>query len=312
MDAHRSGISSALVVDGAVYVVDLGRNATTQYHVAGLDFGSLASVFVTHLHADHVADYANLFLLGGHQRPVQGDTLPDSTPVYGPGPAGGLPPAFRGGDVPTTSPENPTPGLLSLTDSVMDGFAYHSNYFMRNSSIRETRSLADVHELAPPVTSSFEDVAPDMGAFVVHEDDRVRVSAVLVPHGNAYPCYAYRFDTDHGSVTFSGDTATSTNLERMARGSDVLVHEAINVEGWNGPESVRAHLVDGHVEVQEVGGVAQRSEVEHLVLSHLGDLAAEGDLDAQQWRRWASRGYDGRVTVGADLDVFTLGRPGRS
>ncbi|WP_402463903.1 MBL fold metallo-hydrolase [Isoptericola aurantiacus] len=306
LDADRAGICSALVVDGAVYLVDVGRSATTQYFRSGLGFADLAGVFVTHLHADHVADYANLFLLGGHMRAVQGDTLPDSTPVYGPGPAGGLPPTHGGGTSPTTSPEDPTPGLLALTDSVMDAYAYHTNYFMRNSGIRETRSLADVREIEPPVGASFEEVAPPMDAVVVHEDDRVRVSAVLVPHGAAYPCFAYRFDTDHGSVTFSGDTSYSANLERMARGSDVLVHEAINVEGWDGPESVRAHLVDGHVEVQQVGGVAQRAEAEHLVLSHLGDLAAEGDLDARQWRRWAQQGYDGRVTVGDDLDVFTL------
>jgi ribonuclease BN (tRNA processing enzyme) len=306
LDANRSGISSALVVDGAVYLVDLGRNATTQYFRAGLPFAQLRALFVTHLHADHVADYADLFLLGGHLRPAQGDTLPDSTPVYGPGPAGGLPPKFGGGTAPTTSPEDPTPGLASMTDSIMAAYAYHTNYFMRNSSIRETRTLPDVREIQPPGTSSHEDVAPDMDAFVVHEDDRVKVSAVLVPHGSAYPCYAYRFDTDHGSVTFSGDTSYSTNLERMARGSEILVHEAISVEGWEGPDSVRAHLVDGHVEVQKLGPVAQRAEVEHLVLSHMGDMAAEGDLDAKQWRRWAQQGFDGRVTVGEDLDVFTL------
>ncbi|MEN0136337.1 MAG: hypothetical protein AAGC80_14385, partial [Rhodococcus sp. (in: high G+C Gram-positive bacteria)] len=55
---------------------------------------------------------------------------------------------------------------------------------------------------------------------------RVEVSAVLVPHGPIFPSFAFRFDTAHGSVTFSGDTTYGHNLVRPAEGSDVLVHEA--------------------------------------------------------------------------------------
>ncbi|MER5391002.1 hypothetical protein [Saccharopolyspora sp. NPDC002686] len=65
----------------------------------------------------------------------------------------------------------------------------------------------------------------------VMEDDRVKVSAVLVPHGPVFPSFAFRFDTAHGSVTFSGDATCTDNLVKLARGSDILVHEAINLRG---------------------------------------------------------------------------------
>jgi hypothetical protein len=55
--ADRTGTSTALVVDGKVYVVDCGRSSATQYRRAGLDFADLEGIFITHLHADHVADY---------------------------------------------------------------------------------------------------------------------------------------------------------------------------------------------------------------------------------------------------------------
>ncbi|MFJ8956291.1 hypothetical protein ACIRO1_40015 [Streptomyces sp. NPDC102381] len=64
----------------------------------------------------------------------------------------------------------------------------------------------DVHEIRfPDVGASARgNTAPPMRPFTVMEDDRLKVTAVLVPHGPVFPSFAFRFDTDHGSVTFSG------------------------------------------------------------------------------------------------------------
>jgi ribonuclease BN (tRNA processing enzyme) len=305
----QAGIATALVVDGRVYLVDAGASAVHQYVEAGLQLADLAAVFVTHLHADHVADYPNLFLLGGWSAPGQGQALAGPVPVYGPGAAGGLPPTFGGGESPTTSPEEPTPGLALLTDLACAAFAYSTNVFLRDSRIRETRSLADVHEIVVPAEAgaSFENTAPDMAPFVVMEDDRVRVSSVLVPHGPAYPAFAYRFETKYGAVTFSGDTTYSTNLEGLADGSRLLVHEAVNVRGMTLPAPVLDHILESHVEVQKVGPVATRSNVDALLLSHIGNLDSS-PVDRKQWGRWARRGYDGQVYVGRELAVYRVAR----
>ncbi|MEV6163230.1 MBL fold metallo-hydrolase [Streptomyces sp. NPDC052052] len=306
----QAGISTAIVVDGKVYLVDVGAAAVHQFVNAGLQLADLTAVFVTHLHVDHLADYPNLFLLGGWNTPGQGDTLAGPIPVYGPGAAGGLPPAFGNGTVSTTSPGDPTPGLAGLTDHVCDAFAYSTNVFMRDSGIRETRALADVHEIDVAGTgASYENTAPDMRPFVVMEDDRVRVTAVLVPHGPAFPAFAYRFDTAYGSVTFSGDTTYSENLERLADGSRLLVHEAVNVQGMSMPAAVLDHILLSHVEVQKVGGVATRSNAEALLLSHIGNLDGSA-VNRPQWRRWARNGYDGPVHVGGDLEIYSVDRKG--
>ncbi|MET9188527.1 MBL fold metallo-hydrolase [Streptomyces tendae] len=301
VDPLRAGISSALVVDGATYVVDCGRSAVTQYIRAGLTLASLSGIFITHLHADHVADYYNFFLLGGSVPNQEGDQLTGPVPVHGPGPAGGLPPKFGGGDAPTVAPDDPTPGLAALTDRCHAAYAYSTNVFLRDMGIQDVRGLADVHEIElPGVGADHTNTAPPMEPFVVMEDDRVRVSAILVPHGPVFPSFAYRFDTDHGSVTFSGDTTYSDNVITLARGSDILVHEAISVEGLDAPEVFVDHLLQSHVEVQKIGPIAQRAEVGTLVLSHISEVAAN-PIDARKWKRWAQRGYDGRVVVGQDL-----------
>lgn len=305
VDPTRTGIASALVVDGSIYVIDCGRAAVTQYRRAGLQLGSLRAIFLTHLHADHIADYYNFFLLGGYV-PLPGDRMLDHIDVYGPGSAGGLPPAFGGKQVPTVNPANPTPGIIELTDSCHAAYAYSSNIFMRDSGIRDIRSLADIHEVAlPDVEATFENTAPTMAPFVVMQDEKVRVTATLVPHGPCFPAFAYRFDTEHGSVTFSGDTTYTPNIPRLARGTDVLVHEAINLEGASGSPAFINHLIQSHVEVQKVGAIAREAGAHKLVLSHVADVAAV-PLNTHKWQRWAQRGYHGTVVIGKDLQRIRI------
>ena len=86
MNGH-AGIASVLQVNGRNYVIDCGRGAVTQYKAAGLRFDALASIFITHLHADHLADYYNFFMLEGWG-PVGGDTADRG--IVSPSPSMGL------------------------------------------------------------------------------------------------------------------------------------------------------------------------------------------------------------------------------
>jgi ribonuclease BN (tRNA processing enzyme) len=81
--AGRAGISSALAVDGRVFVVDCGRGTPSGYLGAGLDFARLEAVFITHLHVDHVGDLAGLLLYPWGLR-AGPDGSPPPVQVYGP------------------------------------------------------------------------------------------------------------------------------------------------------------------------------------------------------------------------------------
>ena len=312
VDIHHVGISSALVVDGRTYVIDCGRSSVTQFATSGLRFDSIAGVFLTHLHADHVADYYNFFMMGGHIKNQNGDHIEARVPVFGPGSAGGLSPKFGGGQAPTINPDDPVPGTAAMTDSLHAAYAYSSNVFLRDMDIADIRTLMDVNEIALPAGTgaTFEHTAPRMRPFRIFADDTVTVTATLVPHGPVFPAYAFRFDTEYGSVTFSGDTRRSENLIEIAQGTDLLVHEAIGVEGAGLSDASLDHMLQSHVLIDEVGEVAEAAEAKHLVVSHYSDLGAE-KVDLSKWRRLAQRGYGGRATIGEDLDRFTLPRPGR-
>jgi len=303
VDPFRKGTASALVVDGSTYVVDCGRGSVTQYVEAGLRLNSLRSIFITHLHADHVADYYNFIMLGAVPN-RSGDAI-KTIDVYGPGRAGGLPPKFGGGQAATVNPTNPTPGIADLTMSCTDAFAYSTNVFLRDLGLRDPRSITTVHDIAvPDVGASYQNTAPPMAPFVVMQDDKVKVTAILVPHGPVYPAFAYRFDTAYGSVTFSGDTTYSTAVPRLGANTDILVHEAQDLEGFQGPPALADHLRKSHTDVQRVGEIAHAANAGQLVLTHLG--SAHNPIPVPQWTRWARQGYGRRVTVGGDLQRITV------
>lgn len=306
IEAARAGIASVLRVEGASYLVDCGRAAATQYVRAGIPLKSLDSLFLTHLHADHLMDYYNFFLGGGHIPNMQGDTLPGPIAVYGPGPAGGLSPRFGGGEAPTINPDSPTPGTAEMTAKLHEAYAYSTNVFSRDTHIRDVREMVDVREIElPDVGASFAQTSPRMRPFTVMRDDRVHVTATLVPHGPVFPSFAFRFDTRYGSVTFSGDTAASDNLVQLARGTDLLVHEAIGIHGENVTPAAKEHMLQSHVLVEDVGSVAQQAGAEKLVLSHIAEVG-DSSLDLDMWQKWAQRGYDGPVVIGEDLQRFAV------
>lgn len=297
----RSGIASALIVDGRIYLIDVGHGAFDQFSRAGLSPDALEAIFVTHLHSDHLADlYTMLWLrFGGY------DAMTHPVHIFGPRRAGGLPRPSSDRNVTTISPSNPTPGLTDFLELSMTASAYDLNIRMRDEAWPDIRELVAAHDIVLPDVgaSATGELAPPMEPFLVMEDDRVRVTAILVQHPPVFPSFAFRFDTAHGSVVFSGDTTLTPNMVTLASGADVLVHEAIDlqaVERFSNltPEQLQHHR-NSHSDVTKLGALAQQAGVPTLVLSH---LAPSTILWSNLiWAAKAQRGYRGRVVVGNDL-----------
>ncbi|HEX3063566.1 MAG TPA: MBL fold metallo-hydrolase, partial [Usitatibacter sp.] len=60
---NRSAPAQVIVVNGTSYVIDCGNGVARQMVLAKLKLSSMRSVFITHHHSDHNADYGNLLLL---------------------------------------------------------------------------------------------------------------------------------------------------------------------------------------------------------------------------------------------------------
>ena len=296
--AGRGGISSALVIDQRVFVIDCGRGSPSAFVDAELDFTRLEAVFITHLHADHTADLPGMLLYPWGVR--AGDHGP-LAPIRVHGPS--RPRAVPTGDAifhaeTTIHPELPLPGTADLVEHILAGYAYHLNVMPLDALMPDAGALVAAIDISvPPQTDGIR-----RDPVFVHEDESVRVQAIAVTHGHAVPALAYRFDTPDGSVVFSGDTTVNDDLIALAQGADILVHCVADLDylerhGTTG--EALARMAGLHTDVSDVGDVAERAGVRELILTHY--LPAEPDaITEAEWAGRAAQGFSGRTTAGRD------------
>jgi ribonuclease BN (tRNA processing enzyme) len=139
-------------------------------------------------------------------------------------------------------------------------------------------------------------------AGAVMADDRVRVTCAVVDHPLVPLAFAYRFDCPDRSIVISGDTRPCDALVRLARGADVLVHEALYLPAAPGApgSALRRHVVESHTAVEDAGRVAAQAGVRTLVLSHFVPAETPPVTD-EQWLAGARVHYSGQIVVGRDL-----------
>jgi ribonuclease BN (tRNA processing enzyme) len=265
----RRMTSHVMLSNGAAYVLDCGLGITDRFAEAGLPFGQVRSIFITHHHPDHNIEYGPFLVVGW----VQG--MKPSVRAFGP------------------------PPLKEMTADFLR-FAKTTIEFW-----------AEDFKMAPLGPIEVGEVA---AAGPVTEDENVKVTSVLVEHPPVRPALGYRFDFHDRSIAFSGDTVPVEALARLAKGADVLVHEAMylpaveayirGVIAQGRPvsfDAFMAHMKADHSSVEDVGRIAQEAGVKTLVLSHL--TPAIDSITDDTWRASAAQHFKGEIVVGHDLMV---------
>jgi len=159
------------------------------------------------------------------------------------------------------------------------------------------------------------DVSEVSTAGPVMQDDVVKVSSIVVEHPPVKPSLGYRFDFKDRSIAFSGDTAPLDAVAKMAKGADVLVHEAMYLpavepevksrlaQGQPGTlADFMAHMKADHTPAEDAGRIAQEAGVKKLVLSHL--TPAIPSVTDETWRAAAAKHFKGEIIVAQDLMVI--------
>jgi ribonuclease Z len=157
-------------------------------------------------------------------------------------------------------------------------------------------------------------VASEIEEGVIHEANGVKVTAFLVDHGPVAPAFGYRVDYRGHSVVLSGDTRPSDNLVKIARGTDVLIHE---VGRWKqdpafngkpddllpGSRQTRAqvqNIMAHHTDGVEAGRVFDRVKPKLAVFSHY-------NVEPAATLRLVRQTYAGAVEFGEDLMTLEIG-----
>ena len=268
-DPNRRGPSQVIEVGDELVLLDCGSGVLHRLLEAGYGRPAIRRIGITHLHSDHITGLPDLLWAGWIMR-----WWDEPPPIAGP------------------------PGTGEFVRRLLHAFAYDISVRMRGERLRR-------EWLVPRV----EEIEDDWST----EGDGWRLTGFRVEHPPVDQAFGFRVDADGGAVVISGDTRPSENLVRHAHATDLLVHEvywrrgalAMRDAGTHPDHLARRRTIDEyHTHSEDVGKIAARAEVRHLVLSHIlfrGGTAADLRADIEP-------DFPRRLTVGEDLQTFQVGR----
>lgn len=271
-DPDRSGAATAIVVNGTPYLIDFGPGvvrriaAASQKGVPGLSVVNVRVAFLTHLHSDHTAGYADLILTPwsvGRTHALE---------VYGP------------------------KGLKHMTRHILEAYEEDIRIRRRDKKLlgrpdQELGYQVNAHEIAPGL---------------VYEDANVKVTAFSVNHGDVPNAYGYRFETADRSIVISGDAAPSQSVIDHCSPCDVLIHEAYSLLTYDYvAPPYQKYRRKHHTSSRQLAELAKRARPGLLILYHRANPGGVGRPNPEEALiEELRKDYDGKVVTGHDLDVF--------
>jgi ribonuclease Z len=267
----RFGPSTLVEAGSETLIFDVGRGASQRLWQLKVPLSKVTSVFLTHLHSDHVVGLPDLWLTGWLPTPFGGR----ATPLELRGPA----------------------GTRDLAEGLRQAFQWDISARRARDGLPESGIVLSATELAEGVV--LERGGVTVTAFLVDHGEHLE------------PAYGYRVDYHGRSVVISGDTRPSDNLVRHASAVDVLVHEVFAAQTQLLDKSATARrILDAHTTPEDAGRIFSRVKPRLAVYSHLVLFSNDPTIRAPSVDDVLSRTrttYDGRVESGEDLMVIDVG-----
>ena len=279
---------------------DVGRGTNLRLSQIGIAPQQLNAIFLTHTHGDHTEGLADILMLRWY---------------------------MKGPDIDIVC-SNDAASVLGVVHSCRKFVMHIADAFIASGEVDERRSEDKARREGGPARlvklMTFD--AKEEPQQVWSSGD-VKVGAIRSTHIGGH--VSYRVDTPAGSVVIGGDASndaqtpprahsTSDQVERLAKGADVIVHSTIHpILGPDQGSGFPAPIYYRQSTASDLGAMAQRDGARYLMLTHLApSLGAVlhnrwkvpgGALTEADYRRAVeSSGYTGTTIVGTDLGSVRL------
>ena len=255
--------------NGDKFIMDFGAGSQTNFTALEIPHQDITAYFATHLHADHVGDFAQVWIgswTGGRVKPLV---------LYGP-----------------SGPE-PKYGIAHFVRRQMESLAWDMD--TRLGVLPDAGAEVDVHEFDFSKTG------------VVYEKNGVVIRSFPAIHIYDGPV-SYRLEWNGLTFVFSGDTTPNRFFIENAPGADLLIHECFNTvkqlierSGYD-ERTARAVGTVIHSAPEEAGQVLARVKPRLAVVYHFFN-----DFDTgTEIEREIRKAYEGPLALAQDLMVFNV------
>lgn len=272
-ESHKRRASSGYLIEVGTdkILFDCGGGVVSRLIEAGYKPGDITHLFFSHLHSDHMLDYARLVHAAWDEK---------SPPlhVWGPPPL-----------------KNITEKLFG-PDGVMATDLIARTQFKGSQEVWTARGGTLPRPWPEPVICEIE-------AGFSYQGDGWRLSSCNAPHAQPYlDCMAFRIDTGTHSFVYSGDAGLCDEVETLCADASLVLHWCYRMSH----ETDYPTVMEFSPSAGEIAEMAERAGVEHLMLTH---LRAHMDSEAYhaQMMTEARACFSGKLGIAEDLMVFTLG-----
>lgn len=237
---------------------------------SGLLPSDITHLFFSHLHTDHMMDYARLV----HAAWDEGGAPLN---VWGPAPIARITEGYFGKD-----------GVLSADLYARTELGPSQEVWLaRGGTLPRPWPSPKVVEIKPGFS---------------HKGNGWELKSCEVPHAQpAFDCMAFSVESGGRKFVYSGDAAMCEDLERLSQDADLLLHWCYRLSG----EDVHPALIEMSPTPDQIAQMATRAGVKRLLLTHFrvhmdsedGHRSALSDLDKH---------FDGPFGIVEDLQCFEI------
>lgn len=271
-EAHARRASSGYLVEigDDKILLDCGGGVVSRLIEAGHRPSDITHIFFTHLHSDHMMDYARLVHSAWDEGKID-------LKVWGPAP------------------------LASITTKLFGVDGVFATDLIARTQLQGSLDVWTARGGTVPRPWPQPNIT-EITDSVIYEGDGWRLTAANAPHAQPYlDCMGFRIDAGDKAFVYSGDSALCEEMASLCQNADLLIHWCYRLTH----EVQFAFIRDMSPSAGEISAMAEQAHVKQVLLTHIRKHMDEADHHNAMLSE-ARAVYSGQIEIAEDLQIIEI------